>query len=143
MNWLKLILGAPFEALAGIIKQKQANKQQTIELEQVVHLARMQNAENGRVAEVEWNKNSMANSSWRDEWITILLSAPLILIFGPDAIQAQIADGFMELQKLPAWYISGVGLMIGSAFGYQKYTNMIMNQAYTLPTEETEDDQSN
>jgi hypothetical protein len=26
-----------------------------------------------------------------------------------------------------------VGLMIGSAFGYQKYTNTVMNKAYRLP----------
>jgi len=110
---------------------------QKLELKQVIHLAQMQNVENGRIAEVEWNKNSMANSSWRDEYITILLSLPMILLFGPDAIQMQIADGFSELQKLPSWYIAGIGLMIGSAFGYQKYTNLIMNKAYTLPVDET------
>jgi hypothetical protein len=134
MGFLKLLFGAPFEMIGGIIKQGKANKMQKFALKQAIHVQQIQNVENGRIAEVEWNKASMGNSSWRDEWVTMLISMPLVLIFGPDAVQQQIADGFVELGKLPGWYISAVGLMIGSAFGYQKYTDYIMNRAYTLPT---------
>jgi len=135
-NWIKLLFGAPFQAVADVVKQGKQNKLHKFELKHAIHLQQMANVENGRIAEVEWNKASMANSSWRDEWVTIMISTPLVLIFGPDAVQQQIADGFVELQKLPAWYISAVGLMIGSAFGYQKYTDYIMNRAYTLPAPE-------
>lgn len=134
MGFLKLLFGAPLEMIGGIIKGRQQAKVHKLDLKQAIHIQQMQNVENGRIAEVAWNIKAQNNSGWRDEWITIMLSAPLVLIFGPDAIQQQIADGFAELQLLPAWYKSAVGLMIGSAFGFQKYTNKVMNDAYTLPS---------
>ena len=134
MGWLKLLFGAPLEIVSKAYESRQQRKVEERRIESAIRLKKIDYVNQGRIAEVEWNSKAMANSSWRDEWITIMLSAPLVLIFGPDTIQAQIADGFAELQLLPAWYKSAVGLMIGSAFGFQKYTNTVMNRAYTLPT---------
>ena len=133
MNWLKLIFGAPLEMVGGIIKGRQAAKVHKRDLAQAIYLKQMQRVENGDIAEVQWNNKAQDTAGWRANWVTLLLSAPLILIFGPDAVQEQIADGFTELAKLPDWYKAGVGLMVGSAFGYQKYTDKVMNAAYSLP----------
>jgi hypothetical protein len=115
------------------VKNRQTLKAEERQIASAIRLKKIDYVNEGRIAEVQWNKASVGNSSWRDEWITIMLSAPLVLIFGPDAIQEQIAEGFKLLELLPAWYKSAVGLMIGSAFGYQKYTNTVMNRAYSLP----------
>lgn len=134
MGWLKLLLGAPLEIIGKAYEARQVRKSEERQIESAIRVKKIEYVNAGRIAEVEWNTRAQQNSGWRDEWITIMLSAPLVLIFGPDAIQAQIAEGFMHLQELPAWYKSAVGLMIGSAFGFQKYTNTIMNRAYTLPS---------
>jgi len=138
MGWLKLILGAPLEVISRAFEARQDRKSEERKIESAIRLKKIEYVNQGRIAEVEWNTRAQGNSGWRDEWITIMLSAPLVLIFGPDAIQAQIADGFAHLQDLPAWYKSAVGLMIGSAFGYQKYTNKVMNAAYSLPAKAKE-----
>ena len=134
MNFLKLLFGSPFKIIGDIITNKQNNKANKVATELAIQVQRIKNIEAGRISEVEWNLKSMDNGAFRANWITFLISIPLVLVFGPDAVQQQIADGFVELQKLPGWYISAVGLMIGSAFGYQKYTDFIMNRAYTMPT---------
>ncbi len=133
MGWLKLLFGAPLQVIGSAFEARQDRKSEERKIESAIRLKKIEYVNQGRIAEVEWNTRAQSNSGWRDEWITIMLSAPLVLIFGPDAIQAQIADGFAHLQDLPAWYKSAVGLMIGSAFGYQKYTNKVMNAAYSLP----------
>ena len=135
MGWLKLLFGAPLEIVGKAYESHQQRKVEERQIESAIRLKKIDYVNEGRIAEVEWNKASVGNSSWRDEWITIMISAPLVLIFGPDAIQEQIADGFRLLELLPAWYKSAVGLMIGSAFGYQKYTNTVMNRAYSLPNQ--------
>ena len=133
MGWLKLLLGAPLEVIGQAYEARQNRKSEERKIESAIRLKKIEYVNQGRIAEVEWNTRAQHNAGWRDEWITVMLSAPLVLIFGPDAIQEQIADGFRHLQELPAWYKSAVGLMIGSAFGYQKYTNTVMTRAYSLP----------
>jgi hypothetical protein len=134
LSFFKLLLGSPFKIIGDVITNKQNNKANAIATEAAIQVQRISNIEAGRISEVQWNLKSMDNGAFRANWMTILLSIPLVLVFGPDSIQQQIADGFVELQKLPGWYISAVGLMIGSAFGYQKYTDFVMNRAYKMPS---------
>ena len=60
--------------------------------------------------------------SWRDEWFTILLSIPLIIVFisiffdKPDWI-LKLKEGFMTLDELPDWYIWALMAAIASSFG--------------------------
>lgn len=133
LSFIKLLLGAPFKIIGDVIVNKQNNKANKIATDQAIQVQRLVNIEAGRISEVEWNLKSMDQGGARANWITFLISMPLVLIFGPDALQQQIADGFVELDKLPGWYTSAVGLMIGSAFGYQKYTDFVMNRAYKIP----------
>lgn len=133
MNWLKALVGAPFEVAGRAYETYTKRRVREQELEDAKHERRIEVIKQGRVNEATWNQKAIENSGWREEYITILLSIPLVLVFGPDVVQEQIKDGFSVLQELPDWYKAGVGLMIGSAFGYQKYTNYVMNKAYALP----------
>lgn len=130
--WTKL-LGAPVELAAKAYTARLERKIREAELEDAKHARRLKVIEQGRVNEATWNLKAIENSGWRDEWITVLLSIPLVLVFGPDSVQAQIAEGFEVLSTLPDWYKGGVGLMIGSAFGYQKFHQYAMNKAYVFP----------
>src|SRR6056300_1026639 len=66
-------------------------------------------------------KKNMAES-WRDEWFTIILSIPLLIVFGaiffnqPDWI-IKLKEGFIALDELPDWYIWALMASIASSFG--------------------------
>lgn len=139
MNLLKLIAGAPVELAARSYAEYLKKRTRELELEDAKHARRLQVISEGRVNEATWNLKSIENSGWKDEWLTILLSLPLIFVFGPDAVQEQVREGFQVLQTLPAWYQAGVGTMIASAFGLQKWRQHKLDQAYVLPGEESHD----
>lgn len=67
-------------------------------------------------------KQNAMDNSWRDEWFTILLSIPLIIIFGsifldkPEWI-TKLKEGFATMNELPDWYIYALLAAIASSFG--------------------------
>ena len=102
------------------------------ELKDVQHERRIEVIQQGNAAEASWNLKALENSGWKDEWLTILFSIPMILAFFPGAVPHVMA-GFVALESMPIWYQSAVALMVASAFGYQKFINNNMMNAYTLP----------
>lgn len=72
-------------------------------------------------AEIDWDTQSMINqqTSWKDEWFTILLSIPLIGVFVPN-LRQHVYDGFIALGSLPEWYIAFIAVAVSASFGYRK-----------------------
>lgn len=64
-----------------------------------------------------------ANSSWKDEWFTIVLSIPMILAFFPDAVP-YIRDGFAALEQMPDYYKSFLAAAVAAAFGIRGLATM-------------------
>ena len=56
------------------------------------------------------------NQSWKDEWITILFSIPLILAFIPPAVP-HVQEGFRVLSTMPEWSQYGLSVIIAASFG--------------------------
>lgn len=78
-------------------------------------------------ADIEWDQIQAENSkhSWKDEFWTVVLAAPIIAIFIP-GLQPYVAEGFRQLeQTVPHWYYYAVGSAIAAAFGTRKITDMI------------------
>ena len=74
--------------------------------------------------ELEWNHTmaQASNNSWKDEWLTILVSIPLILAFtGHEDI---VARGFAALESMPDFYKTAVGVVFAASFGVQQMTKM-------------------
>jgi hypothetical protein len=55
-------------------------------------------------------------TSWKDEYLTILLSVPLILAFLPSTQEA-VLKGFETLDKTPQWYMMLVTGIVAGVFG--------------------------
>ncbi len=74
--------------------------------------------------ELEWNQTmaQASNNSWKDEWLTILVSIPLILAFtGHEDI---VTRGFAALESMPDFYKTAVGVVFAASFGIQQMTKM-------------------
>lgn len=108
---------------------KAVERQNKIEAQKAIGQARLENIRQGKINEAEWNLTSIRQSGWKDEWLTIILSIPLVLVFFPGMVDNMMA-GFAALEQTPEWYRYSVGVMIASAFGYQKLTNFFRARKY-------------
>ena len=57
-----------------------------------------------------------SNNSWKDEYITILFSLPVILAFFPSMVP-HVQAGFEVLKTMPEWFQIGWGVIISASFG--------------------------
>jgi hypothetical protein len=75
--------------------------------------------------EIEWNQAmaEASSTSWKDEWLTILVSIPLVLAFtGHEDI---VMKGFTALEAMPDFYKTAVGVVFAASFGIQSIKNMM------------------
>jgi hypothetical protein len=86
--------------------------------------AKVEIAKRVQAGEQEWNLEQAKNSSnsLKDEWLTGLVSIPLILAFtGNEEI---VMRGFEALETMPDFYKTAVGVVFAASFGVQKLTQM-------------------
>ena len=74
--------------------------------------------------EIDWDLKmaDASASSWKDEWLTLLVSIPLVLAFtGHTEI---VERGFTALEAMPSFYQTAVGVVFAASFGVQQLTKM-------------------
>ena len=85
-----------------------------------VHTAKMQVIQN--TASWEQLMASASATSWKDEWFTLLLSAPVVaLMWGIGMNDLEIIErigiAFTELDRLPDWYQYLLFMAVSASFG--------------------------
>jgi cobalamin synthase len=76
-------------------------------------------------SEADWERIMAegSQSSWKDEWLTILFSVPLILCFLPfEWAEQAVQNGFAALETMPAWYQYTLGVIVAASFGVRSAT---------------------
>ena len=111
------LLGTVAKGAVDVIKTRTETKKLMAQAEQT-HIRKM--AEGDIEYAIATQKNMQ--NSWRDEWFTVILSLPLLIVFGaiffgkPEWIQ-KLKEGFDTLNQLPDWYIWALMAAIASSFG--------------------------
>ena len=74
--------------------------------------------------EIDWDLAAMraSQSSWKDEWLTLLFSIPLVLSFCGEWGRVTVAEGFVALQAMPEWYQYTLGVIVASSFAVRSAT---------------------
>ncbi len=69
--------------------------------------------------EIDWDIEAMkaTQNSWKDEWITLLFSIPLILAFCGDWGNEIVQAGFTALEVMPDWYQYSLGGIVSASIG--------------------------
>ncbi len=69
--------------------------------------------------EIDWDIAAIqaTQNSWKDEWITLLFSIPLILAFCGDWGNAIVQAGFTSLEAMPTWYQYSLGGIVSASIG--------------------------
>ena len=121
---LNLLIG-PFAELAGTwLKGRVENSKATAEAKIATQVARAAVMQKVAAGEMEWNQAwaEGAQKSWKDEWLTILVSIPLILAF--TGYEDVVQRGFEALEAMPDYYKTAVGVVFAASFGIQSVTQM-------------------
>jgi len=69
--------------------------------------------------EIDWDLKmaDASASSWKDEWLTIIFSVPLVLSFCGEWGRQIVDDGFAALSTMPDWYQYTLGIIVAASFG--------------------------
>tara|TARA_R100000306_G_C4309852_1_gene109584 strand:- start:58 stop:390 length:333 start_codon:yes stop_codon:yes gene_type:complete len=69
--------------------------------------------------EIDWDIEMAKSSgeSWKDEWLTVIFTAPLVfLLFGAEE---QVTRFFVALESCPDWYQYLLGTIVAASFGFR------------------------
>ena len=120
---LNLLIG-PIAELAGTwmsgkVEEKKAQSAAKVAKAQAEAVVMQKKA----TGEIDWDLEMArgSQSSWKDEWLTILFSLPLILAFVP-GMEELVRNGFQQLEQMPEWYQYSLGVIVAASFGTRAAT---------------------
>ena len=116
---LQALIG-PISSLAvtwlnGKVEEKKAQAATKVAIAQAEAVVMQKKA----TGEIDWDLK-MADASahsWKDEWLTVLFSVPLILAFCGDWGRQIVSDGFTALEAMPEYYQYTLGTIVAASFG--------------------------
>lgn len=121
---LQALIG-PVTNLAGAWLKGKADKQAAdTNLKLVEAEAKATIMKSAATSEADWEKVMAQGSqnSWKDEWLTILFSIPLILAFCGDWGRGIVAAGFTALESMPDYYQYTLGVIVSASFAVRSAT---------------------
>ena len=70
--------------------------------------------------DINWDieQAKASNASWKDEYLCVLVSIPLICAWIP-GLENHIQRGFEVLERMPQWYQAILLLAFSASFGYR------------------------
>lgn len=111
---LQGLFGVASSAVEGFVETKKAKaKQKLVKIEAETSIMEKQIA-----GEIDWDVEAVKGSkeSWKDEYLTILFSIPLLLCFLPFTVE-YVERGFQALAQTPEWYKYTLGIIVSASFG--------------------------
>jgi len=105
--------------MSGKVEEKKAQSATKVAKAQAEAIVMQKKA----TGEIDWDLQMAkgSQSSWKDEWLTILFSIPLILAFTP-GMEDIVRNGFQQLEQMPEWYQYSLGVIVAASFGVRSAT---------------------
>lgn len=122
---IQALIGPLTELAGGWLKGKADAQAAAANLKLVEAEAKATIMKSAATSEAEWEKLMAQGSqnSWKDEWLTVLFSIPLILSFLPfEWAKQAVTDGFAALDAMPSWYSYTLGVIVAASFGVRSAT---------------------
>ena len=121
---LQALIGPLTELAGGWLKGKADAQAAAANLKLVEAEAKATIMKSAATSEAEWEKIMAqgSQSSWKDEWLTILFSVPLVLCFTGEWGRQTVSDGFTALESMPEWYQYTLGVIVAASFGVRSAT---------------------
>ena len=121
--WQALI-GPASDLLGGWLKSKAETKAAETRAKVAKAEAEAEVMKVAATHEAGWEKIMAQGSqnSWKDEWLTILFSIPLIFAFCGDWGREIVAEGFAALEAMPDYYQYTLGVIVSASFAVRSAT---------------------
>ena len=121
---IQALIGPLTELAGGWLKGKADAQAAAANLKLVEAEAKATIMKSAATSEAEWEKIMAqgSQSSWKDEWLTILFSVPLVLCFAGEWGRKTVSDGFAALESMPEWYQYTLGVIVAASFGVRSAT---------------------
>jgi hypothetical protein len=107
MSILGNIIGTVTQPIADGVKSyleiRSRERLRKIELEEAIHQRRVELIKEGLAADAAWELEQIRNSGWKDEYVLLVLSIPLVGCFIP-AYSGYVLQGFNVLSQTPEWF---------------------------------------
>ena len=106
--------------MSGKVEEKKAQSATKVARAQAEAVVMQKKA----TGEIDWDLK-MADASahsWKDEWLTVLFSVPLILAFCGEWGRQIVSDGFTALEAMPQYYQYTLGTIVAASFGTRAAT---------------------
>lgn len=120
------ILGIGRDYVSSVRKIKEAKVNAKLAVLDAQAKSAIKLSETEQAGNIQWDVTmaEASKDSWKDEWITILVSVPVIMCFIP-ATQDVVLRGFEILEELPEWFQLTIGVVVAASFGFRKVADVI------------------
>jgi hypothetical protein len=95
--------GKVVETIDNRSKRKHEDKMKKMQIEEMRHKKQLEMVIRGQEMDNSWELEQIKNSGWKDEFVLVLLSIPMVLSFIPSTV-GYVEDGFAALALTPQWY---------------------------------------
>lgn len=121
---IQALIGPLTELAGGWLKGKTDRQaaEAKLKLTEAEAKAKIMLSKETSVADWERIMAQGSQTSWKDEWLTILFSIPLVLVFLGDTGRDIVANGFSALETMPDWYQYTLGVIVAASFGVRSAT---------------------
>lgn len=116
------ILGDVIDIVGGELQSWRRRREERLQTELTLEKAKqasfMKRAEKEQDHEISWDIEMAkgSQSSWKDEWLVLVFSIPLIGCFIPGASD-WVLTGFAVLEETPDWYTYTLSVIVAATFG--------------------------
>ena len=121
---LQALIGPVAELAGGWLKGKASAQAASANLKLVEAEAKATIMKSAATSEADWERIMAqgTQNSWKDEFLVILFSIPLVLSFCGEWGRKTVADGFDALSTMPEWYQYTLGVIVASSFAVRSAT---------------------
>ena len=121
---LQTLIGPIAELAGGWLNAKTQAQQANAKLKLTEAEAKAKILVSKETSVQDWERIMAQGSqnSWKDEWLVLLFSIPLILVFTGEWGRTVVAEGFAALEQMPEWYQYTLGVIVASSFAVRSAT---------------------
>ena len=115
------IIGPIFSLLSSGIESYTEVKKTKLKNKAIIEEGEQKRLTKAQDDDAKWEQIMAENQdeSWKDEYLTIILTIPLVMAFIP-SLAPYVEQGFAVLERVPEWYKIAIGSMIASVFAIRK-----------------------
>lgn len=124
------LIGIGRDWLKGRRKIKQVKLESEARIEEAKAQATIEQTLRQGKVEASWDQEALRQMqfSWKDEYLTLILTIPFIGSFIP-VVQDYVKEGWVYIQQAPLWYQWGLLAIVCASFGVRWAMKTFFNKA--------------